>query len=106
MPAATQNQPHTPRVRNGEPQPALVGANEPVSAKRDLTSWWKTFSKRAVKKEEEHKQSEELDRKAGFHHKEEDITSEAWDVSESVRALKDEDLDYLLSGRATHSAGG
>lgn len=55
MPAATQNQPHTPRVRNGEPQPALVGANEPVSAKRDLTSWWKTFSKRAVKKEEEHK---------------------------------------------------
>jgi hypothetical protein len=55
MPTATQNQPHTPRVRNGEPQPALVGANEPVSAKRDLTSWWKTFSKRAVKKEEEQK---------------------------------------------------
>ncbi|KAF2995682.1 hypothetical protein E8E13_002846 [Curvularia kusanoi] len=56
MPAATQNQPHTPRVRNGEPQPAPVGANEPVSAKRDLTSWWKTFSKRAVKKEEEQKE--------------------------------------------------
>jgi hypothetical protein len=55
MPAATQNHPHTPRVRNGEPQPAPVAANEPVSARRDLTSWWKTFSKRAVKKEEEQK---------------------------------------------------
>lgn len=57
MPAATQNQPHTPRVRNGEPQPAPFPANEPVSAKRDLTSWWKTFSKRAVKKEEEQKET-------------------------------------------------
>lgn len=55
MPAATQNHLHTPRVRNGEPQPAPVPANEPVSARRDLTSWWKTFSKRAVKKEEEQK---------------------------------------------------
>ncbi|KAJ8105139.1 hypothetical protein OPT61_g10359 [Boeremia exigua] len=55
MPPATQSHPHTPRVRNGEPQPAPVAANEPVSAKRDLTSWWKTFSKRAVKKEEEQK---------------------------------------------------
>ncbi|KAF3053930.1 hypothetical protein E8E11_011899 [Didymella keratinophila] len=55
MPAATQNHPHTPRVRNGEPQPAPVPANEPASARRDLTSWWKTFSKRAVKKEEEQK---------------------------------------------------
>ncbi|KAJ4310146.1 GTPase activating protein (GAP) for Rho1p [Neodidymelliopsis sp. IMI 364377] len=55
MPAATQNHPHTPRVRNGEPQPAPVSINEPVSARRDLTSWWRTFSKRAVKKEEEQK---------------------------------------------------
>jgi len=34
-----------------------------------------------------------LDRKAGFHDKEENITSEAWDVRESVRAIKDEELD-------------
>ncbi|OAG02867.1 RhoGAP-domain-containing protein [Paraphaeosphaeria sporulosa] len=43
----------TPRVRNGEPQPAPVTPIEPGSAKRDLTSWWKQFSKRSVKKEEE-----------------------------------------------------
>jgi len=34
-----------------------------------------------------------VDRKAAFHDKEEDITSEAWDVRESVRAIKDEELD-------------
>ncbi|KAH7113824.1 Rho-GTPase-activating protein 5 [Dendryphion nanum] len=44
----------TPRARNGEPQPAPPPTSEPASAKRDLTSWWKQFSKRgAVKKEEE-----------------------------------------------------
>ncbi|KAF1948670.1 RhoGAP-domain-containing protein [Byssothecium circinans] len=43
----------TPRVRNGEPQPAPALATEPASAKRDLTSWWKQFSKRNMKKEEE-----------------------------------------------------
>ncbi|KAF2438593.1 RhoGAP-domain-containing protein [Karstenula rhodostoma CBS 690.94] len=43
----------TPRVRNGEPQPAPLTPIEPGSAKRDLTSWWKQFSKRNVKKEEE-----------------------------------------------------
>ncbi|KZM20972.1 GTPase activating protein (GAP) for Rho1p [Ascochyta rabiei] len=55
MPAATQHHPHSPRVRNGEPQPAPLAAHEPASARRDLTSWWRTFSKRAVKKEEEQK---------------------------------------------------
>lgn len=53
MPAATQHHPHAPRLRNGEPQPAPVSASEP--ARRDLTSWWRAFSKRAVKKEEEQK---------------------------------------------------
>ncbi|KAL1606365.1 GTPase activating protein (GAP) for Rho1p [Paraconiothyrium brasiliense] len=43
----------TPRVRNGDPQPAPATPIEPGSAKRDLTSWWKQFSKRSVKKEEE-----------------------------------------------------
>lgn len=43
----------TPRVRNGEPQPALTQPPEPASAKRDLTSWWRTFSKRPPKKEDE-----------------------------------------------------
>ena len=46
-----------------------------------------------VKEEDEQKQWEEVDRKAGFHDKEEDITSKAWDVRESVRAIKDEELD-------------
>ncbi|ORY17115.1 Rho GTPase activation protein, partial [Clohesyomyces aquaticus] len=48
--------PHsTPRVRNGEPQPAPppTMASEPAT-RRDLTSWWKTFSKRGnIKKDEE-----------------------------------------------------
>ena len=46
----------TPRVRNGEPQPApsaAAAASEPASTKRDLASWWKQFSKRNMKKEEE-----------------------------------------------------
>ena len=51
-----------------------------------------------VKEEEEQKQWEEVDRDKGFHDKEEDITSEAWDVRESIRALKDEELDQFLKG--------
>ena len=44
-------------------------------------------------KEEEEKQWEEVDRKAGFHDKEEDITSKEWDVRESIKAIKDEEID-------------
>ena len=44
-------------------------------------------------KEEEQKQWEEVARKAGFHDKEEDITLEAWDVRESIKAIKDKELD-------------
>jgi hypothetical protein len=44
---------HTPRVRNGEPQPAVIQTPEPASAKRDLTSWWRQFSKKPAKKDEE-----------------------------------------------------
>ncbi|KAF2873654.1 hypothetical protein BDV95DRAFT_592984 [Massariosphaeria phaeospora] len=52
MPTGTHT--HTPRTRHGEPQPAPPPtASEPASARRDLTSWWKQFSKRNVKKEEE-----------------------------------------------------
>lgn len=51
-----------------------------------------------VKEEEEQKQWEEVDRKVGFHDREEDITSETWDVRESVRAIKDEELDQFLRG--------
>ncbi|KAH8722434.1 hypothetical protein GQ44DRAFT_570009, partial [Phaeosphaeriaceae sp. PMI808] len=47
------NHSHTPRVRNGEPQPAAVQTPEPASAKRDLTSWWRQFSKRPAKKEDD-----------------------------------------------------
>ena len=56
MPSSAQNH-HgaftTPRARNGEPQIAPLTPIEPGSAKRDLTSWWKQFSKRNAKKEEE-----------------------------------------------------
>ena len=51
-----------------------------------------------VKEEEEQKQWEEVDRKSCFYDKDEDITLEAWDVRESVRAIKDEELDQLLRG--------
>ena len=51
-----------------------------------------------VKEEEEQKHWEEVDRKVGFHDREEDITSETWDVMEVVKAIKDEELDQLLRG--------
>jgi len=34
-----------------------------------------------------------VDRKVGFHDKEKDFTSEAWDIRESIRAIKDEEID-------------
>ena len=43
--------------------------------------------------EEEHKQWEEVERKAGFHGSVEDTTSEAWDVRVAIKAMKDEELD-------------
>ncbi|KAL5115542.1 GTPase activating protein (GAP) for Rho1p [Pleosporales sp. CAS-2024a] len=49
----TPSQAHTPRLRNAEPQPAAVHTPEPASAKRDLTSWWRQFSKRPAKKDDE-----------------------------------------------------
>ena len=46
-----------------------------------------------VKEEEEQKKWEEVDKKASFHDREEDITSESWDVGEAVKVIKDEELD-------------
>ena len=46
-----------------------------------------------VKEEEEQRQWEEVERKAGFHDREEDITLEAWDVREAFKAIKDDELD-------------
>lgn len=46
-----------------------------------------------VKEEEEHRKWEEVLIKAGFHDREEDITSKAWDVREVVKAIKDDELD-------------
>ena len=46
-----------------------------------------------VKAEEEGRQWEEVQRKAGFHDREEDITTEAWDVMEGIKAIKDDELD-------------
>jgi len=34
-----------------------------------------------------------VESKAGFHDREEDITSEAWDVREAVKAIRDDELD-------------
>lgn len=53
MPAGTHTNPQTPRVRNGEPQPAPLATPEPASSKRDLTSWWRQFSKRPAKKDDD-----------------------------------------------------
>ncbi|KNG52413.1 rho-gtpase-activating protein 5 [Stemphylium lycopersici] len=53
MPAGTHTNPHTPRVRNGNPEPAPVATPEPASSKRDLTSWWRQFSKRPAKKDDD-----------------------------------------------------
>ncbi|KAH7552275.1 hypothetical protein BM1_09137 [Bipolaris maydis] len=57
MPAGTHTNPQTPRVRNGEPQPAPLATPEPASSKRDLTSWWRQFSKRPAKKEDDKDQA-------------------------------------------------
>ena len=46
-----------------------------------------------VKEEDEHRKWEEEERKAGFHDSEEDITLEAWDMREAVKAIKDDELD-------------
>ncbi|KAF1943789.1 RhoGAP-domain-containing protein [Clathrospora elynae] len=53
MPNSTHNNPHTPRVRTGEPQPAPFATPEPASSRRDLTSWWRQFSKRPAKKDDD-----------------------------------------------------
>jgi len=46
-----------------------------------------------VKEEEEGRQWEEVEKKAGFHDREEDITTEACDVRKVVKAIKDDEMD-------------
>ena len=46
-----------------------------------------------VKEEEENMQWKEVERKAGFHDREEYITLEAWDMREAVKAIQDDELD-------------
>ena len=46
-----------------------------------------------VKEVEKKKQWEEVERKVGFHDREEYITVEAWDVRETVKDIKDDELD-------------
>ena len=43
--------------------------------------------------EEEKRQWEELERKAGFYEQEKETTAEAWDVREATRAMTDMDTD-------------
>ena len=45
------------------------------------------------KEEEEQQRWEEMDKKVGFHDKEEELTSETWNVREAIRAIKDEEMD-------------
>ena len=45
------------------------------------------------KEEEERRQWEEVEKKAGFYAQEEETTTEAWDVREATRAMKDMDID-------------
>ena len=45
------------------------------------------------KEEEERKQWEEIERKVGFYSQEEETTTEARDVREATRAMKDMDID-------------
>ena len=45
------------------------------------------------KEEEEHRQWEEVERKAEFHDSEEYITIEVWDMREAIKAIKDEEMD-------------
>ena len=46
-----------------------------------------------VKEDEEGREWEEVERKARFHDREEDIVAEAWDMREAVKAIKDDELD-------------
>jgi len=45
------------------------------------------------KEEEEKRQWEEVENKIGFYEQEEETTTEAWDVREATRAMKDMDID-------------
>jgi len=45
------------------------------------------------KEEEEKRQWEEVERKESFYKQQEETTTEAWDVSEATRAMKDVDID-------------
>lgn len=45
------------------------------------------------REEEEQEQWEEIARKVGFYDKEEETTSEAWDVREATKAINDEEMD-------------
>jgi len=45
------------------------------------------------KEEEEKGQWEEVERKVVFYKQEEETTTEAWDVREATRAMKDMDID-------------
>ena len=45
-----------------------------------------------VKEEEEQRQWEEVDRNVGFHDRKEDITLEARDIREAIKAIKDDEL--------------
>ena len=44
------------------------------------------------RKEEERKQWEEVEKKAGFYAQEEETIVEAWDVRDATRAMKDMDI--------------
>ena len=58
------------------------------------------------KEEEERNQWEEVEKNVGFYAQEEETTTEAWDVREATRAMKDMDIDRVSQRmRNTFSRG-
>jgi len=56
------------------------------------------YRKLRILLEKEHRQWEEAKRKAWFHDREDDITLEAWHDREATKAIKDEEIGWLLRG--------
>ena len=58
-----------------------------------LSPWLLLGMLEGRKEEEEKRQWEEVERKAGFYKQEEETTAEAWDVTEATKSMKNMDID-------------
>ena len=72
---------------------------EIYSKAQSQLDWLETQSTTALsdarrkEEEEERRQWDEVEKKVGFYAQEEETTSDAWDVREATRAMKDMDID-------------